>query len=380
MSDLDTHAQAGISAINDKRYDDAVTSFEQALALAPDRPDMNSALGMAHLHRGSVGDGVPFLEAAVRLGDGYADAEHADMKVHFATSLATAYQIMDRVGDAREVLTGLVGRFPQATEARLQLGQLLLESCGAEEGARLYAGLAEDAGLDDEQREAARAVAGCVRAFLASDDGADVFLQAHQESYRSYFDEIAASQPEWFPEAARLARGADGEPQPYLPEGARPYALLRVDLVNPETNEVASVYSDQEPMVVAVEGMEPLAQIAVLLPWDDQDLETWVCTRCPWHWLPIVVELEDPDSGATALDEAIGSWYLSGYNGDFGSADAGRFHYIGDPERVQGSGIAYVVDLGRAGFEAIPSLMNRLRVLNETHPIRRVLLGGGRLP
>jgi hypothetical protein len=36
--------------------------------------------------------------------------------------------------------------------------------------------------------------------------------------------------------------------------------------------------------------------------------------------------------------------------------------------------------LGRARFDAIPNLINRLSVLHETFPIRRLLIGGGRLP
>ena len=55
MPTLDELAQAGLTAINDGRYNDAIESFQQALALAPDRPDMNNALGMAYLHRGEAG-------------------------------------------------------------------------------------------------------------------------------------------------------------------------------------------------------------------------------------------------------------------------------------------------------------------------------------
>lgn len=379
MSELDRHAQAGIAAINERRFDDAVQHFEAALAEAPDRPDMNSALGMAFLHRGDVGSALPFLEAACRLSEAYPDAEHAEMKVHFFTSWATALQMMDRAGEARDVLQRTTARFPAAVEAQVQLGQALLETGEVEAGVAVYRALAEHPALDEERRKAAEAVAGCVRAFLDSGEPASVFLEAHQGSYKAYFDEVAAAQPGWYAEAARMARGPDGESRPYLPDGARPYALIRVDLVDPATGEVGSVYSDREPMIVTVEGLEPLAQIPVLFPWRDQGLDLYVCTRCPWHWLPIVIEIENVDRYGAAVDDAIGAWYLAGYNGDFGDAEAGRFHYISDPEVIGERAVAYTVDLGRAGFEAIADLVRRLRVLGDRVPLGRVLLGGGRL-
>lgn len=380
MSDLDTFAQAGIAAINEQRYTDAIEAFQQALALAPDRPDMNNALGMAHMHRGDVGAGIPYLEAAKTLSEPFPDADHAEMKVHFFTGLASAYQLVDRVTESLAVLRETARRFPAFPDVQLQLGQLLLDSTQLDEGIHIYRQLSEHPGLDEERQEAAAAVAGAIEAFSDVDEPPTVFLEAHAQSYRSYFDDVASQQPDWYAEAARMARGPDGEVKPILAEGARPYAMERVDLVNPSTGEVAGVYSETEPMIVAVDGLEPLAQLSILFPWKDPPFETWVCTRCPWHWLPIIVELEDPEAGAQALDEAIGSWYLAGYNGDFGETDTGRFHYIGDLELLPSGGISTVVDLGRARFDAIPNLINRLAILHEKHPIRRLLLGGGRLP
>ncbi|MFT6143777.1 MAG: tetratricopeptide (TPR) repeat protein [Myxococcota bacterium] len=380
MSDLDTHAQAGIAAVNEQQYEAAIASFEKAVAIAPERPDMNNALGMAHMHRGDVGGAIPYLEKAKTLSDAFPDGEHADMKVHFFTGLASAYQLTDRVADAKAVLRETVSRFPDHPDAALQLGQLLLDTTEVTEGIRLYKSLAEHPGLDDERREAAAAVAGAIEAFLDVDEPPTVFLEAHASSYKEYFDDIASNQPDWYAEAARMARGEDGEVKPILAEGARPYAMVRVDMVNPTTGEVAGVYSEAEPMVVAVDGLEPLAQLSILFPWEDPPFDTWVCSRCPWHWLPIIIQMQPSDGAAEALDDAIGSWYLAGYNGDFGDADSGRFHYIGDLEDVGNGGVATVVDLGRARFDAIPNLINRLSVLHETFPIRRLLIGGGRLP
>ncbi len=379
---LDEHARAGLKAIEERRYDDAITSFQKVLEIEPDRPDMNHALGMAFVHRGDVGNAIPHLEAAVRMAEPYSAAEHQQLKLEFHMSLATSYQLMDLVTEARAALEEVVRRWPDHVAARLQLGQLLLSTCQLSDGLQVYKDAADY--LDKEQREAAIALVGSAEAFLESEHDADVFLKGHQESYVSYFDEVAKSQPTWHAEAMRAAMGPNGEPQPVLADGARPYALSRVDMVNPADNTVSGVYSEQEPMIVALHGLEPLAQAPVMMPWKGGwPFEVWVCSRSPWHWLGIIVQFEEAGAeGALVerIDGLVGEWYLQGFNGEFGSTDRGYFHYIGDPEPMGDRAVAYAVDLGRSGYEAIPALLNRLTVLHERAPIRRVLFGYGRLP
>ena len=136
-------------------------------------------------------------------------------------------------------------------------------------------------------------------------------------------------------------------------------------------------------MIVTVEGLEPLAQHRVMVPWTEHAFEVWVCSQCPWHWLTITVQFDDADTEETlieAIDPMIADWYIAGYNGDFGTREAGRFHYISDPELVGDRAVCYTMDLGRAGFDCIRSLMNRLHVLHTQRPIRRVLFGSDRLP
>jgi len=382
---LDEHARNGLRAIEEQRYDDAIASFTKALEIAPERPDMNNALGMAYLHRGDAGNAIPHLEKAVSLADGFGDEGHDAMRREMNMTLATAYQLMDRVPQARAQLEKVIERWPGHVEARLQLGQLLLSTCQLTDGLQAYRDASDY--LDKEQREAAEALVGSAEAFLESEHEAGVFLQGHQESYVQYFDEVAKAQADagWYAEAARMARGPDGEPTPIVAEGARPYALTRVDLVNPNDGTVSGVYSEQEPMVVALSGLEPLAQVPVMLPWDGGwPFDVWVCSRCPWHWLGITVQFAEPADSEEAvverIDELIGQWYLSGYNGEFGEAERGRFHYIGDPEPLSTAAVGYVVDLGRASFDAIPALLTKLTVLHDRAPIKRVLFGYGRLP
>lgn len=383
MPSLDDLARAGIQAVNDGKIDEAIDAFTKALAME-DRPDLNNALGMAYLHRGEVGSALPHLAKAVEQAKVFDGEDHQAMRQHFVGGLATAYELADQVQSAVACLDEAAATWPDAVELRLQRAQLLLASCRLEEGLQAYSALVDDGLIDGEKAEAAQAIVDSARAFVESEEEAGVFLQAHSEAYIGYFDEVSGEQVRngWYAEAARMKRGPDGNPVPFLAEGARPYAMSRVDLVNPADGSVAGIYSEQEPMVVALDGAEPLAQMPVFLPWRAWPFEVHVCTQVPWHWLFITVQLEQPIDKAAfeVIDEAIGDWYLAGYNGEFGERDRGRFHYISDPEPMGDRGVSYVIDLGRASYDAIGALLRRLVILNDRRPITRVLFGRGHLP
>ncbi|MEQ1570562.1 MAG: tetratricopeptide repeat protein [Myxococcota bacterium] len=358
---LDERARAGLKAIEESRFDDAITAFVAALELDSGRPDLNHALGMAYFHRGDVGNAIAPLEAAVELSRPFTAPEHQALRREFFLSLASAYQTLDRVADARRTLEQVVATWPDAVEARLQLGQLLLMTGAPTDGCEVYAQALD--WLDKDQRASAEALVGCTREFLRTEHPASVFLEAHCESYRQYFDEVAAPQVAqgWYAEATRMRRTASGQVEPVVPDGARPYALSRVDLVNPADGQVSGVYSESEPMIVAVQGLEPLAQVPVLFPWSGHPFAVWVSTRCAWHWLSIVIRFDGAASDRLgAIDAVVGGWYLAGFNGEFGEADRGRVHYVTDPEPLGPSAVSYVVDLGRAKFDAIPDLLRRL--------------------
>jgi len=386
MTTMDELAKAGIQAINEDRFDDAIENLEKAVELGPDRPDIVNALGMCHLRRGEIGTALPLLEKSLELAEPYEGPEVQEMKCNFHIGMGTAYRLADQVADARAVLERAISRWPDRLEPRLQLGQILLESCLLDEGIAHYKELSEYPGLDAQQRKAMETLVEAIVAFQESEHPAGVFLQGHQESYRAYFDEVVAEEDKegWYAEAARMAKGADGEMKPILSEGARPYALTRVDLVNPETGEIFGVYNEDEVMIVALRGLEPLAQVPILFPWEGHPFEVWVCSQAPWHWLTITVQFDDPAADEDALidriDPTIAEWYLAGYNGDFGDTGSGRFHYVTDPEVIGDRAVAYTFDLGRATYQAAETLMARLLILHEHHTLRRVVFGRGRLP
>jgi len=385
MSTLDEHAQAGLTALEERRFDDAIEAFTEAVALAPDRPDMNHALAMAHLHRGDTLSGLPHLERAVALAESFVAPQYQEMKREYHLQLASTLQVSDRVADAEATLRGAIEQWPDASEPRLRLAQLLCTTCRMDQALGVWRDAVDL--LDGEAREAAEALVGAIEAFNEAGHSGSVFLRAHADSYREWFDEVAAEQLKngWYAEATRLARTVDSdELVPVLAEGARPWAMTRVDLVNPSDGSVSSVYSETDPMFVALNGLEPLAQAPLLFAWPDEPFEIWVSSQCPWHWLGVLVQFRSPAASDEALverlDERIGSWYLEGFNGTWGEVDSGRFHYATDPELVGRRAVQYVFDLGRARYEAIEALIRRLVVLHDEHPIERVVLGQGRLP
>lgn len=378
MSTLDEHARAGIQALQEQRIDDAIQSFVAALGIDDGRPDLNHALGMAYLQRGEVGSAIPCLEKAVELSIPYDHPDHQAAKRDFHGNLAMAYRMADQTQSAMDLLRSCLEQWPDDVQLRVQLGQLLFAIGDLSEGLGVFDKLAAIEGLEAEHKLAAFALTGAVRAYLDADHEGKIFLEAHQESYKSYFDEVTAGPVSegYYAEASRMARGPDGEVRPYLPEGARPYALIRVDIVNPANGEVGGVYSEQDPMIVALNGLEPLAQAPVVFPWGGFDFEVGVSSICPWHWLTLLIELsERTDEALDALDAVIGDWYLAGYNGEFGEAETGRFHYITDPDPTGERSVAYNLDLGRASFDAIHTLLRRLTILHERYPITRVVFG-----
>ncbi|MBN2799444.1 MAG: tetratricopeptide repeat protein [Deltaproteobacteria bacterium] len=382
---LDQLARQGLKYLEEGNLQGAIEQFTAALALDSERPDLTNLLGMAYLHRGEVGSAIPVLERSLQLASSYDGPEHQVMRGHFTMGLASAYRQADRAMDAVGLLEAASSQWPEQVELRVQLGQVLFE-CGLfQQGVETFSALASDPHLEGDLQKAASAIVGSLKLLEESEEPANIFLKAHRDSYAEYFDTVVGEQLQegWIAEAARMSRGPDGEPRPFIAEGARPWAMTRVDIVNPETNEVYGVYSDTEPMVVAVEGLEPLAESPILIAWKGHPFEVLVSTQCPWHWLTLTVQFSVPgteDALQRRIDQTLGDWYLAGYNGEFGETHSGRFHDVTDAMAVGDRALSWNVDLGRARYDAIEALLRRLVVLHDTHPLARVILGRGRLP
>ena len=177
-----------------------------------------------------------------------------------------------------------------------------------------------------------------------------------------------------------MKRAPNGQVVPSIPEGARPYAAVRVDLVDPQSGQVGQI--GDQPMVVALADYPALARSVIQIPWRDLGFDLRVSSQAPWDQMPIQVRFRTGGAAAVnAFDQLMGDWYMGGFNGTYGRQDSGRFHYISDPEvRPDRKAVTYNVDLGRADLACLDDLIRRVTAFHVQFPIERMILGRGYLP
>lgn len=388
MSDTSPEALAE-AALAKLREEDPRAARElllRAVEAAPDRVDLLQALGVVHLQLGEPELACRLLEEAVARVDELVLRRPAErdqltaMRDGFRLSLAAAYEDLDEPGQAEAQYRRVLGDTPGQPRARQALAHLYLASGKLREGLDELGSYVRECLDEDTFIEGAAAYAEAVDRFVKKNIMPRELLVAHRESYVEMFDHYAAEQQAqgWIAEAARMKRAPDGRVVPLIPEGARPYAAVRVDLVDPQTSEVGQV--GDQPMVVAVADYEPLARAPVTFGVEGLPFSLRISSQCPWDQLPISLLFERPE-GVAEVDGLVGDWYRAGYDGAFGTRDAQRFHYISDPEPKRGGrGVTYTVDLGRARVEALDDLLRRLVGFHGVHPLRMLLVGRGYLP
>jgi tetratricopeptide (TPR) repeat protein len=372
----DELAQKAMIALNQGQPEQARELLQQAIGEADrPRPDLLQGLAVVQLQLGQSEQAQDHLVKAIELG--WKHGAPPEFLAHATLALAAAHEDQDSPSQALEVYEQLY-EIDVAHSGRAQHAHLLLAMGRVDEGLAQLARYAELTRDGPEYVEAVQALIASVRGWIASCRSPRDFLLAHRESYVEFFDEKAAEMEAqgWMAEPARMMRAPDGEIVPLIPEGAAPYAAVRVDLVAPDGQ--AGQMGDQ-PMVVAVSGFEPLARAPLLLPVEGTPFPLSVSSQTPWDQLPIHVLLHSGDAVAL-LEPVIADWYTEGFNGRFGSATGGRFHYISDLEPKRGGrGITFHVDMGRASLLAVEDLLDRLEVLHRVHGVQQVVLGRGHL-
>ena len=378
-------ADRALKALSEENPREARKHLLAALEAAPDRADLLNALGFVHLQLGEPELAKPLLEQAVAalLADVAAHPERkaqADTMLEgFLLSLAAANEDLDLPAEAVAVYRRVLAANPGQPRAQQGIAFLYFASGQLAEARRELARYVEEDRDENPFIEGAEAYLQEVVRFLREDIHPRELLNAHHGSYCQMFDHYAAEQAKngWIAEAARMKRAPDGRVVPIIPEGARPYAAIRVDLVNPSTSEVGQV--GDQPMVVALADYQALARSPALFAWRERAFDLYVSTQAPWDQLPIQLLF----AGSGAIDDAdavIGDWYMAGWDGAWGTRDGGRMHYISDPDvRRDGRALVYHVDMGRASVAAIEDLIRRLEGLHGTHRIAQVILGRGHL-
>lgn len=365
-----TFAQLAMQALNAGEPERAMDFFAQALEAAQrPRPDLLHGLGVVLLQVGKPGEAKPLLEQAVE--QGWSTGADPGLIQECQLALAAACEDLDDPAGALASYERVLETDGHHNKALAGRGHLLL-SMG-----RLDDGLAD---LDhytahghdtQEYVDAAKALATAVREFKNVGD-ATVFLRAHRESYVGFFDQTVAemAQKGWIAECARMKRDEAGNVVPSIPEEARDYAAVRVDLVDPSTGQAGQI--GDQPMVVAVGGFEALAQAPVLFRAEEESrFALFVSSQCPWDQLPIRVEVAAGDA-VPAVEPVVARWYTDGWNGAFGTPESGRFHYISDPvPLLDGQAVLFHVDMGRAELSSLEALFTALASVGA----KRVVLG-----
>ena len=359
----------------------------EAVKAAPDRPDLLHALGMVQLQLGEPEIALRLVQEAIeRLREQALRPdrrEQAQTLIEgFLLTQAAAFEDLQDWQNARASYMEILKDDAEMPRAQSGLAQLLLGVGDLDAATRMLEAYIEADRDEDPFIEGASALLDSVKAFLRDDIHPREFLNAHRGSYVQMFNSYADEQQKlgWIAEAAKMKRAPDGRVVMSVPEGARPYAGVRVDLVDPQTGQIGQV--GDQPMVVALAAYQPLAQSVIQFPWRDQAFDVRVSSQCPWDQLPVQILLQSGGKEAVnELDKLIGDWYLAGFEGAYGTPEGNRFHYISDPSvRPDWKAVVYDIDMGRASTEAIDDLLRRLTVFHSRFPIARLLLGRGYLP
>lgn len=343
---------------------------------APDaRPEHVHALASVQLRIGEPETARALVEETLRRSSGL---EPDETRARYALTHAAACADMDDPISALSSFKQALAWKHDCPEALLGVGFLQIAMGELDPGiVALERFVASEA--PSSVRDGAREYLESLGAFRVSGRHPRVFLERHQQRYTAFFNAMAQQQEArgWIAEAARMGRSSDGSLTLLVPEGARPYAAVRVDLVDPATGQGGLI--GEQPMLATLKGFEALGRAPALLTWPDLPFDLRVSTQTPWDQLPIQVMFQEAES-LSVLDPIIGEWYHAGFEGAFGTRSGGRFHYISDPDPVRAGALLYHLDLGRADMRAIDDLILRLSTLNQQHRIRRVVLGRGHLP
>ena len=376
MAQHEVLAQQALQALGKGEVDQARVMLEEALSHER-RPDIVNALGVVMLQLGEPEKALELLKESVE--GAWENNAEPHIITHFTLGLAAAHEDNDQPIQALAVYEQVLEGDPQNPRAVAGRANLLLAMGRLDQGIAELREYIEQAKDEQDYLDAAQSFIDALDKAKEAGFEPRTFLLAHRESYVAFFDEKAneMAQQGWMAECARMTRLPDGQVVPLIPEGAREYAAIRVDLVDPSTGGAGQI--GDQPMVVAVAGYEALARAPIAMPVEGIPFSLKVSTQSPWDQLAVSVLVEQGDA-VELVEPELAAWYTDGYNGRFGAKESGRFHYISDPiPSREGRAVTFHFDLGRASMLALEALIERLVHLHKRHPIEQVLLGRGHL-
>lgn len=378
---VDEVAEQALAALRSNDPVQTHKQLTQLLASHPDRVDLRHALGVTLLRMGDPAEAKGHLDTALQHATQQRDERALAMMSQLHIARAAACEDTYLPEEAEASYRAVLSHEPGHPRALVGLGHMLLAWGRHEEGIALLRQYVQSGGDGPDFVEAEKAYIDAATRFIEGDLHPEAFLDAHRGIYVEFFDHHAArlEQEGWIAEAARMQRLDDGSIAPVIPEGARSYAAVRLDLVDPQTGKAGQVA--EGPMQAAAADYEPLAQGILLVEWPDEyPFPVFVSSVCPWNWLPIQIRISYRDSPIEAVDQIVGDWYTAGFDGAFGERERGRLHFISTPEHVEQHAIMYYVDCGRAEVRAVPDLLKRLEQAHRNYKIDAVLIGRGFIP
>jgi len=361
----------------------ASRTLRKLLAEAPDRIDLLHALSVTELRRGNAGEAWQITMHAEQVAHARRDDTAGTVMPQIVLVRAAACEDLHDAKGAEAAYRLLLEHEPVNPRGTQGLGYLLVAAGRITDGLAMLEQYLTDKQDEPKFLEATQAFVDSLRKFVTEEIHPKEFLSAHRGSYVEMFDHYAAQmEPKgWIAEAARMQRDDNGNVVPIIPDGARDYAAVRVDLVDPSSGQPGRI--GEQPMVVALAEYQPLARAPVVVSYPHRDwpFTVWASSQVPWNDLSVQVRFVDTDTHPVdVLDPIIGDWYRDGFDGKFGTAQHGRFHEISDIQQ-NGPGCAIVtLDAGRAELSSIDGLLRRLTILHGQHPIQHVLFGRGFLP
>ncbi len=380
---IDDVAERAMAALRANDPDKALVSLQAALERHPERLDLLNALAVTQVQLGQSPEALVTLARAKAVAYEKRDETSAMMMPQITLTEAAAAEDALRPEIAEAAYRELLEHEEGNPRARSGLGYLLLSWGRTQEGLAELGTYLEHEADEPQYIEVSAELRSGVKKVLDDDVHPKEFISAHRGMYVQEFDQVAdkLTAEGWIAEAARMHKDDAGNVVNTIPDGARPYAAVRVDLVDMSTYQPGMV--GDQPLIVALADHEVLARTPVLLSWParDYDYPVWVSTQAPWNHLPISIRFDEEGIDAVAVfDEVIGDWYTAGFDGAFGDSDRGRLHEITDIQSPE-PGVALVqVDCGRAELDAIPDLLRRLDKLHDEYRIASVLIGRGFVP
>ena len=371
--------QKALEAVRGDDPDEAREALMLALTEHPDRLDLVHTLSIIELQNGDPEMALELAQKATAVAQERRTNADLTLLPQLLLAQGAAHEELRQPSLALAAYNAILEQQPDHPLAIQGKGHLLLAWGQIDTGIQILQS-AVDAGKDEARfLEATEKLIAGVKKFVADDLHPRNFVEAHRGSYVEFFNHHASEMADkgWIAEAARMRKDETGNFVPIIAEGAKPYAGTRVDLVDPQTGQAGLV--GEQPMVVAVQDHEIIAQTAIVFDWPNTEFPVWASSQMPWNLLSICIRFDGQDPEATA-DPTVGDWYTAGFEGAFGTTDQGRFHSISDPELLDDQTVRYQLDCGRAEANAIDDLLKRLSVLHSTHPISGVLIGRGFLP